>query len=155
MLLFTVLPLSLLADNCDFPTDVQIEDNTEQQDSTAIVTNSFWDNWYAQIGGDMILLFPVKHKVKDVFPNGKSLGVSVAVGKWFSPIFGGKFKANWNNVIIRETHNVTEHNEIKLADKRAVVKNGYESSSIVIAASYQLFQYTISYCREAAYIKSL
>ena len=57
-------------------------------DSEAIVTNSFWDNWYAQIGGDMILLFPVKHKVKDVFPNGKSLGVSVAVGKWFSPIFG-------------------------------------------------------------------
>ena len=75
-------------------------------DSNAIVTNSFWDNWYAQIGGDMILLFPSHHKVKDVFPNGKSLGVSIAVGKWFSPIFGGKFKANWNNVIIRETHNV-------------------------------------------------
>jgi len=72
----------------------------------AIVTNSFWDNWYGQVGADMILLFPVDHAVKDVFPNGKSLGLSVAVGKWFSPEFGGKFKVNWNNVIIKETHNV-------------------------------------------------
>ena len=75
-------------------------------DSNAVVTNSFWDNWFAQVGGDMILLFPVHHAVKDVFPNGKSLGVSVAAGKWFSPVFGGKIKANWNNVIIRETHNI-------------------------------------------------
>ena len=95
-----------MADDRDISTAFPIKETLEPEDSNAIVTNSFWDNWYAQIGGDMILLFPVKHKVKDVFPNGKSLGVSVAVGKWFSPIFGGKFKANWNNVIIRETHNV-------------------------------------------------
>ena len=75
-------------------------------DSNAVVTNSFWDNWYGQVGADMILLFPVGHSAKDVFPNGKSLGVSVAVGKWFSPEFGAKFKVNWNNVIIRETHNI-------------------------------------------------
>ena len=75
-------------------------------DSSAVVTNSIWDNWYGQVGADMILLFPVHHSVKDVFPNGKSLGVSIAVGKWFSPEFGAKFKVNWNNVIIRETHNI-------------------------------------------------
>ena len=95
--------LIILITSCNL-TVVAQEEN--QVDSSAIVTNSFWDNWYGQIGGDMILLFPVGHSVKDVFPNGKSLGVSIAVGKWFSPIFGGKFKANWNNVIIRETHNV-------------------------------------------------
>ena len=77
-----------------------------QVDSSAIVTNSFWDNWYGQVGADMILLFPVHHAVKDVFPNGKSLGLSLAVGKWFSPEFGAKLKVNWNNVIIRETHNI-------------------------------------------------
>ena len=54
-------------------------------DSNTVVTNSFWDNWYGQVGADMILLFPVGHSAKDVFPNGKSLGVSIAVGKWFSP----------------------------------------------------------------------
>lgn len=78
-------------------------------DSCAIVTNSFWDNWYGQVGGDMILLFPKGHAVKNVFPNGKSLGLSIAVGKWFSPEFGGKFKVNWNNVFIRETHNTWYH----------------------------------------------
>ncbi len=41
-------------------------------DSKAIATNSFWDNWYAQVGVDMNLMFPHDHSVKDVFPNGKS-----------------------------------------------------------------------------------
>lgn len=76
------------------------------EDSNAIVTNSFWDNWFVQVGADMILLFPVHHAVKNVFPNGKSLGVSIAVGKWFSPEFGGKFKINWNNGIIKEVNNI-------------------------------------------------
>ena len=77
-----------------------------QVDSNAVVTNSFWDNWYGQVGADMILLFPVDHAVKNVFPNGKSLGVSLAVGKWFSPEFGGKFKVNWNNGIIKDNYNI-------------------------------------------------
>lgn len=89
--------------SCNFSALAQ---DANQVDSSAIVTNSFWDNWYGQVGADMVLLFPVHHSVKDVFPNGKSLGVSVAVGKWFSPEFGGKFKVNWNNGIIRETHNI-------------------------------------------------
>ena len=42
------------------------------ENSKAIVTNSFWDNWYAQVGVDMNLMFPHEHSVKDVFPNGKS-----------------------------------------------------------------------------------
>jgi len=74
-------------------------------DSNAVVTNSFWDNWYGQIGVDMNLLFPVRHAVKDVFPNGKSLGVNVSVGKWFSPEFGGRFKVVWNNGILPNDHN--------------------------------------------------
>ena len=92
-------------------------------DTSGIVTNSFWDNWFLQVGADMILLFPVKdvdmetgdgmvhyhHSPKDVFPNGKSLGVSVAAGKWFTPVFGAKLKVNWNNAIIKEKHNIWYH----------------------------------------------
>lgn len=74
-------------------------------DSNAIVTNSFWDNWYAQVGVDMNLLFPSHHSIKDVFPNGKSFGVNVAVGKWFSPEFGGRFKVVWNNGILSNDYN--------------------------------------------------
>ena len=76
-----------------------------QKDSTEIVTNSFWDNWYGQVGADMNLLFPKGHSVKDVFPNGKSFGVNVAVGKWFSPEFGGRFKVVWNNGILPNDYN--------------------------------------------------
>lgn len=75
-------------------------------DSSKVVTNSFGDNWYVQVGTDMTLLFPKGHAVKDVFPNGKSLGISIAAGKWFSPEFGGRFKVNWNNGIIKDNHNV-------------------------------------------------
>ena len=74
-------------------------------DSSAVVTNSFWDNWYGQVGVDMNLLFPTGHRVKDVFPNGKCFGVSIAVGKWFTPEFGGRFKVVWNNGILPNDHN--------------------------------------------------
>ena len=47
-------------------------------DSDAVVTNSFWDNWYGQLGVDMNLLFPEGHNMMNVFPNGKSFGVNVA-----------------------------------------------------------------------------
>ena len=75
-------------------------------DSDAVVTNSFWDNWYGQVGMDMSLLFPSHHRVKNVFPNGKCFGVNVAVGKWFSPEFGGRFKVVWNNGILPNDHNI-------------------------------------------------
>ena len=74
-------------------------------DSNAVVTNSFWDNWYGQLGVDMNLLFPEGHNMVNVFPNGKSFGVNVAVGKWFSPEFGGRFKVTWNNGILENDHN--------------------------------------------------
>lgn len=74
-------------------------------DSTSVVTNSFWDNWYGQLGVDMNLLFPTGHSVKDVFPNGQSFGINVALGKWFTPEFGGRFKVVWNNGILPNDHN--------------------------------------------------
>ena len=76
-----------------------------QDDSTSIVTNSFWDNWFVQAGVDMNLFFTAHHSVKDIFPNGKSFGMNVALGKWFSPEFGGRFKVVWNNGILPNDHN--------------------------------------------------
>ena len=71
----------------------------------SVVTNSFWDDWYGQVGADMHLQFPEGHNMKDVFPNGKSFGIDVAVGKWFSPEFGGRFKVKWNNGILKNDYN--------------------------------------------------
>lgn len=74
-------------------------------DSDRVVTNSFWDNWYGQVGVDMHLQFPKGHNMADVFPNGKSFGIDIAIGKWFSPEFGGRFKVKWNNGILKNDHN--------------------------------------------------
>lgn len=105
-LLGTMFPLFIYGQNSIGMSNDSMVQEADTIDSDAIVTNSLWDNWYGQVGADMILLFPVHHSAKDVFPNGKSLGLSIAVGKWFSPEFGAKLKVNWNNVIIRETHNI-------------------------------------------------
>lgn len=76
-----------------------------QVDTNRVVTNSFWDNWYGQIGVDMNLLFPYGKDIKDVFPNGKSFGLNMAVGKWFSPEFGSRLKLTWGNGILKNEHN--------------------------------------------------
>ena len=95
--------LLLIAFCCSVGLSAQEKDETNSTDS--VVTNSFWDNWYAQAGVDMNLLFPKDHNMADVFPNGKSFGVNIAVGKWLSPEFGGRLKVTWNNCILRNDHN--------------------------------------------------
>lgn len=89
--------------SCNLTANAQQEE--VPADSNAVVTNSFWDNWYGQLGVDMHLQFPKGHRMADVFPNGKSFGIDVAVGKWFSPEFGGRFKLKWNNGILKNDHN--------------------------------------------------
>lgn len=59
----------------------------------------FWNNWYVQAGLDMSLQNPYGYAFSDVFPNGKSFGVDVAVGKWFTPELGLRVKVNWENGI--------------------------------------------------------
>ncbi len=76
------------------------QENDLQSDSNAVATNSFWDNWYVDFGVDMNLLKPHGYSFKNTFPNGKSFGINAAIGKWFSPEFGGRFKITWNNGIL-------------------------------------------------------
>ena len=81
--------------------------NAQQEvpvDSNAVVTNSFWDNWYGQVGVDMWLQNPYGTNFKNVFPNGKTFGVDVAVGKWFTPEFGIRGVFNWENGIIKNDY---------------------------------------------------
>ena len=73
-------------------------------DSNAVVTNSFWDNWYGQLGVDMSLQNPYGCNFMNVFPNGKSFGVDVAVGRWFTPEFGGRGKLNLENAFFQSDH---------------------------------------------------
>ena len=70
-------------------------------DSNAVVTNSFWDNWYGQVGVDMTLMNPYGTNFSEVFPKGKAFGIDIGVGKWFRPEFGVRVKINWENGIFK------------------------------------------------------
>jgi hypothetical protein len=73
----------------------------EQMDSCSrenvVVADGFWKGWYVQMGLDMTLQNPYGYDFSKVFPNGKSFGLDVAVGKWFSHQVGGRGKFNWEN----------------------------------------------------------
>lgn len=62
-----------------------------------VVADGFWKHWFVQMGLDMTLQNPYGYNFADVFPNGKSFGLDLAVGKWFSHQIGYRGKFNWEN----------------------------------------------------------
>ena len=58
---------------------------------------NFWNDWFVQAGLDMTLQVPYGYNLEGVFPNGKTFGLDVALGKWFSPQIGLRGKLNWEN----------------------------------------------------------
>lgn len=82
---------------CNFSVVAQ---NELQVDSDKLMTNSFWDNWYGQFGLDMSLFNHYGKDIKEVFPNGKSFGIDVAFGKWFTHEFGFRGNLKWENGIL-------------------------------------------------------
>ena len=60
-------------------------------------TDGFWSDWFVQADLDMTLQHPYGYNFANVFPNGKSFGLDVAVGKWFSHQVGYRGKFNWEN----------------------------------------------------------
>ena len=62
-----------------------------------VVADGFWKNWFVQFGLDMTLQNPYGYDFSKVFPNGKSFGLDLAVGKWFSHQVGVRGKFNWEN----------------------------------------------------------
>jgi hypothetical protein len=62
-----------------------------------VVADRFWKNWFVQMGLDMTLQNPYGYDFSNVFPNGKSFGLELAAGKWFSHQVGVRGKFNWEN----------------------------------------------------------
>lgn len=67
-------------------------------------TNHFWDNWFLQAGLDMSLMNPYGTNFSEVFPKGKTFGVNVAMGKWFTPEFAVRGRLYWENGLIENKH---------------------------------------------------
>ena len=69
------------------------------QEKEDVASSGIWDNWYLEAGMDMSLQNPYGCNFSAVFPNGKTFGIDVAAGKWFTPFFGLRGKLNWENGI--------------------------------------------------------
>lgn len=67
------------------------------QDKQKVVTGPIWGNWFVQAGLDMTLQNPYGCNFSQVFPKGKTFGLDVALGKWFSPHVAVRGKVNWEN----------------------------------------------------------
>ena len=67
------------------------------EEPRTVRTNGFWQDWFVQVVLDMTLQNPYGYDFSKVFPNGKSFGLDVAVGKWFSHQVGYRGKFNWEN----------------------------------------------------------
>lgn len=67
------------------------------QDKQQTVTGFIWGNWFVQAGLDMTLQNPYGCNFSQVFPKGKTFGLDVALGKWFSPHVAVRGKVNWEN----------------------------------------------------------
>ena len=65
-----------------------------------VVLNSFWQNWYVQAGLGTSLVNPYGTNFLDVIPNGSSMGINLALGKWFTPTIAVRGGVNWQNGII-------------------------------------------------------
>ena len=75
----------------------EVADPEEKGNFNRVWTNGFWSNWYVQMDLDMTLQNPYGYNFANVFPNGKSFGMDVAVGKWFASQTGFRVKFNWEN----------------------------------------------------------
>ncbi len=69
------------------------------EESRTVRTGGFWDNWFVQMDLDMSLQNPYGCDFSKVFPNGKSFGMEVAAGKWFTHQAGLRLKINWENAL--------------------------------------------------------
>ena len=76
-------------------------DSSKMSDGLAsenvVVAEGFWNDWFVQLGLDMTLQNPYGYDFSKVFPNGKSFGLQLAVGKWFSHQVGFRGNFNWEN----------------------------------------------------------
>ena len=75
----------------------EVVDAEEKGNFNSVWTRGFWVNWFVQVDLDMSLQNPYGYDFSKVFPNGKSFGLDVAIGKWFSPQVGYRGKFNWEN----------------------------------------------------------
>ena len=75
-----------------------------------VATNSFWSNWFVQFGVDMSVLNPYKTSFfKKDWHEGRTYGIDLAIGKWFTPGLGLRTKVQWENGLFAHAFLNTDH----------------------------------------------
>lgn len=79
---FALMAGATFAQTADVEEEVIYEKNKHK-----VVTNTFWDNWWVQIGGGAQVYYGDHNKQMD-FVDRLSLALDAGFGKWFSPQIG-------------------------------------------------------------------
>ena len=85
--------LSIVLSLCMIGVQAQVFETVDGE----VKTGDFGDNWFVQMGLDMTLQNPYGYDFSKVFPNGKTFGLDLAAGKWFTHQVGIRAKFNWEN----------------------------------------------------------
>ena len=71
-----------------------------------VLTNTFWNNWFVQVGGNLNMWYSQQEHGFDLpenplNKNRRTLGAAVAFGKWFTPGLGLRVKAQgiWGKIV--------------------------------------------------------
>ncbi len=79
---FALMAGATFAQTADVEEEVIYEKNKHK-----VVTNTFWDNWFVQIGGGAQMYFGPHNKQMDITDR-RSIAMDAGYGKWFSPQIG-------------------------------------------------------------------
>ena len=75
-----------------------------------VATNSFWSNWFVQFGVDMSVMNPYKTSFfKEDWHEGRTYGIDLAIGKWFTPGLGLRTKVQWENGLFAHAFRNSDH----------------------------------------------
>lgn len=78
------------AQDCEFETTA-----TAEYKYTKVATNSFWANWFGQIGLGANVAHKNGFSFGDAMDNGRTYGVALSVGKWFTPGYAMRITLDW------------------------------------------------------------
>lgn len=88
-----------------FTTGAMAQENEIPTQKYGVATNSFWANWFVQVGGQFNAAYTNEEQLGNKNPfsvDRGTFGFEVAVGKWFTPVIGlrTKFQGIWSKAVV-------------------------------------------------------
>lgn len=85
--------------------NVMAQENEIPTQKYSVATNSFWANWYVQVGGEFNAAYSNQENLGNKNPfsvDRGTFGFNVAIGKWFTPVIGlrTKFQGLWSKSVV-------------------------------------------------------